>query len=150
MIGAGSRLDNLVQIGHNAILGRCCVIVAQAGISGSTVLEDFVRVGGGRLWPGIFGSVKVRKSERERHHFGCGCRRESAWKPCTANKGLLPTNCHAQEDGKGRGIKLQERFIKCMGISACEFRCCEGFRTPARARGATVIVPLPPFRSKWR
>ena len=26
---------------------------------------------------------------------------------------------------------LQERFIKCMGISACEFRCCEGFRTPA-------------------
>jgi UDP-3-O-[3-hydroxymyristoyl] glucosamine N-acyltransferase len=35
-----------VQIGHNAILGRCCVIVAQVGISGSTVLEDFVRVGG--------------------------------------------------------------------------------------------------------
>ena len=46
VIGAGSRLDNLVQIGHNVILGRCCVIVAQAGISGSTVLEDFVRVGG--------------------------------------------------------------------------------------------------------
>jgi UDP-3-O-[3-hydroxymyristoyl] glucosamine N-acyltransferase len=46
MIGAGSRLDNLVQIGHNVILGRCCVIVAQVGISGSTVLEDFVRVGG--------------------------------------------------------------------------------------------------------
>src|SRR3954462_6094432 len=46
IIGAGSRLDNLVQIGHNVILGRCCVIVAQVGISGSTVLEDFVRVGG--------------------------------------------------------------------------------------------------------
>ena len=46
MIGAGSRLDNLVQIGHNVVLGRCCVIVAQVGISGSTVLEDFVRVGG--------------------------------------------------------------------------------------------------------
>src|SRR5258708_581337 len=46
VIGAGSRLDNLVQIGHNVILGRCCVIVAQVGISGSTVLEDFVRVGG--------------------------------------------------------------------------------------------------------
>jgi UDP-3-O-[3-hydroxymyristoyl] glucosamine N-acyltransferase len=46
LIGAGSRLDNLVQIGHNVILGRCCVIVAQVGISGSTVLEDFVRVGG--------------------------------------------------------------------------------------------------------
>jgi len=46
VIGAGSRLDNLVQIGHNVVLGRCCVIVAQVGISGSTVLEDFVQVGG--------------------------------------------------------------------------------------------------------
>jgi UDP-3-O-[3-hydroxymyristoyl] glucosamine N-acyltransferase len=46
VIGAGSRLDNLVQIGHNVVLGRCCVIVAQVGIAGSTVLEDFVRVGG--------------------------------------------------------------------------------------------------------
>lgn len=46
VIGAGSRLDNLVQVGHNVRLGRCCVIVAQVGISGSTVLEDFVQVGG--------------------------------------------------------------------------------------------------------
>jgi UDP-3-O-[3-hydroxymyristoyl] glucosamine N-acyltransferase len=46
VIGAGSRLDNLVQIGHNVVLGRCCIIVAQVGISGSTVLEDFVHVGG--------------------------------------------------------------------------------------------------------
>ncbi len=44
VIGAGSRLDNLVQIGHNVRMGRCCVVVAQAGISGSTVLEDFVVV----------------------------------------------------------------------------------------------------------
>lgn len=46
VIGAGSRLDNLVQVGHNVRLGRCCVIVAQAGIAGSTVLGDFVQVGG--------------------------------------------------------------------------------------------------------
>jgi UDP-3-O-[3-hydroxymyristoyl] glucosamine N-acyltransferase len=46
VIGAGSRLDNLVQIGHNVVLGRCCVIVSQVGISGSTVLGDFVRVEG--------------------------------------------------------------------------------------------------------
>ena len=42
VIGRGSRLDNLVQIGHNVRLGRCCVVVAQAGISGSTTLGDFV------------------------------------------------------------------------------------------------------------
>ena len=46
VIGAGSRLDNLVQIGHNVVIGRCCIIVAQVGIAGSTVLEDFVQVGG--------------------------------------------------------------------------------------------------------
>ena len=46
VIGAGSRIDNLVQIGHNVVLGRCCIVVAQVGISGSTVLGDFVQVGG--------------------------------------------------------------------------------------------------------
>ena len=46
IIGAGTRIDNLVQIGHNVQLGRCCVIVAQVGIAGSTILEDFVQVGG--------------------------------------------------------------------------------------------------------
>jgi UDP-3-O-[3-hydroxymyristoyl] glucosamine N-acyltransferase len=44
VIGPGSRLDNLVQIGHNVRLGRCCVVVAQAGISGSTELGDFTVV----------------------------------------------------------------------------------------------------------
>ncbi|MHB1302763.1 MAG: UDP-3-O-(3-hydroxymyristoyl)glucosamine N-acyltransferase [Acidiphilium sp.] len=52
VIGAGSRLDNLVQIGHNVRLGRCCVIVAQVGISGSTVLDDFVQVGGQAAFAG--------------------------------------------------------------------------------------------------
>lgn len=56
VIGAGSRLDNLVQIGHNVVLGRCCVIVAQVGISGSTVLEDFVRVGG---QAGLAGHLRI-------------------------------------------------------------------------------------------
>ena len=46
VIGAGSRLDNLIQIAHNVRLGRMCVIVAQAGIAGSAILDDFVMVGG--------------------------------------------------------------------------------------------------------
>ena len=46
VIGAGCRLDNLVQIGHNVRLGRGCILVAQAGIAGSTILEDFVVVAG--------------------------------------------------------------------------------------------------------
>ncbi len=45
-IGTGSKLDNLVQIGHNVITGRGCLIVGQTGIAGSTKLGDYVIVGG--------------------------------------------------------------------------------------------------------
>lgn len=41
IIGEGTRIDNLVQIGHNVKIGRNCVIIAQAGIAGSSVIEDF-------------------------------------------------------------------------------------------------------------
>lgn len=42
MIGAGTKIDNLVQIAHNVRVGKNCIIISQAGISGSTVLEDNV------------------------------------------------------------------------------------------------------------
>ena len=45
VIGEGTKIDNLVQIGHNVVIGRHCVIVAQTGISGSSTLEDFVALG---------------------------------------------------------------------------------------------------------
>nr|WP_245214571.1 UDP-3-O-(3-hydroxymyristoyl)glucosamine N-acyltransferase [Pararoseomonas indoligenes] len=44
VIGPGTRLDNLVMLGHNVRTGQGCIIVAQAGISGSTTLEDYVVV----------------------------------------------------------------------------------------------------------
>jgi UDP-3-O-[3-hydroxymyristoyl] glucosamine N-acyltransferase len=56
IIGEGTKIDNLVQIGHNVILGRHCVIVAQTGISGSTELGDFVVMGG---QSGTVGHIKV-------------------------------------------------------------------------------------------
>jgi UDP-3-O-[3-hydroxymyristoyl] glucosamine N-acyltransferase len=46
IIGEGTKIDNLVQIGHNVVTGRNCVIVAQTGISGSAQLGDFVIMGG--------------------------------------------------------------------------------------------------------
>jgi UDP-3-O-[3-hydroxymyristoyl] glucosamine N-acyltransferase len=45
VIGEGSKIDNLVQVGHNVSIGRHCVLVAQTGISGSSTLEDFVVLG---------------------------------------------------------------------------------------------------------
>lgn len=61
LIGAGSRLDNLVQIGHNARLGRCCIVVSQAGISGSTELGDFVTVA---AQAGLIGHIKIGDKAR--------------------------------------------------------------------------------------
>jgi UDP-3-O-[3-hydroxymyristoyl] glucosamine N-acyltransferase len=39
VIGEGTKIDNLVQVGHNATIGRHCVVVAQTGISGSVVMR---------------------------------------------------------------------------------------------------------------
>jgi UDP-3-O-[3-hydroxymyristoyl] glucosamine N-acyltransferase len=46
VIGEGTKIDNLVQIGHNSRIGRHCIVVAQTGISGSCELGDFVVLGG--------------------------------------------------------------------------------------------------------
>src|SRR3546814_12046225 len=55
-IGSGAKIDNLVQIGHNVRIGRGCVLVAQSGVAGSTVLQDFVAVA---AQAGVSGHLKV-------------------------------------------------------------------------------------------
>lgn len=45
-IGEGTKIDNLVQIAHNVQVGKHCIICAQAGVSGSTRLHDYVVLGG--------------------------------------------------------------------------------------------------------
>jgi UDP-3-O-[3-hydroxymyristoyl] glucosamine N-acyltransferase len=45
-IGEGTKIDNLVQVGHNVSIGKRCVIAAQTGISGSVVIEDDCVIGG--------------------------------------------------------------------------------------------------------
>ncbi|HYI88875.1 MAG TPA: UDP-3-O-(3-hydroxymyristoyl)glucosamine N-acyltransferase [Beijerinckiaceae bacterium] len=56
VIGEGTKIDNLVQIAHNVVIGRHCIIVAQVGISGSATLEDFVVLGG---QVGVVGHVRI-------------------------------------------------------------------------------------------
>ena len=46
IIGRGTKIDNLVHIGHNCKIGANCLIVAQTGISGSTTVGDNVTFGG--------------------------------------------------------------------------------------------------------
>jgi len=46
VIGEGTKIDNLVQVAHNVVIGRHCILCAQVGISGSTTLGDYVVLGG--------------------------------------------------------------------------------------------------------
>jgi UDP-3-O-[3-hydroxymyristoyl] glucosamine N-acyltransferase len=46
VIGEGSKIDNLVQIGHNVLIGRHCILAGQVGIAGSVTIGDYAVLGG--------------------------------------------------------------------------------------------------------
>jgi UDP-3-O-[3-hydroxymyristoyl] glucosamine N-acyltransferase len=56
VIGKGSKIDNLVQIGHNVVIGENCIVVAQVGIAGSTKLGKSVILAG---QVGLAGHLKI-------------------------------------------------------------------------------------------
>ncbi|WP_456341841.1 UDP-3-O-(3-hydroxymyristoyl)glucosamine N-acyltransferase [Thermovibrio sp.] len=56
VIGEGTKVDNLVQIGHNVKIGKYCFIVSQVGISGSTKIGNFVTLAGK---VGVAGHIEV-------------------------------------------------------------------------------------------
>jgi UDP-3-O-[3-hydroxymyristoyl] glucosamine N-acyltransferase len=56
VIGEGTKIDNLVQIGHNVKIGKHCLLVSQVGIAGSTELGDYVAVAG---QSGFSGHLKI-------------------------------------------------------------------------------------------
>jgi len=56
IIGRGTKIDNLVQIAHNVTIGENCLVVAQAGIAGSTQLGNYVVLGG---QVGLAGHLKI-------------------------------------------------------------------------------------------
>ena len=56
VIGEGTKIDNLVMIAHNVVIGKHCIICAQVGISGSTQVGDYVVLAG---QAGIVGHIKI-------------------------------------------------------------------------------------------
>lgn len=46
IIGEGTKIDNLVQVGHNCHIGKHCILCAQVGLAGSTILGDYVYLAG--------------------------------------------------------------------------------------------------------
>lgn len=67
VVGEGTKIDNLVQIGHNVEIGRHCIIVAQVGIAGSVRIGDFVAIGG---QAGIAGHVTLGDGAQIGAHSG--------------------------------------------------------------------------------
>lgn len=61
LVGEGTKIDNLVQIAHNVRIGKHCLVCAQAGISGSTTLEDYVVLGG---QAGLGGHITIGKGAK--------------------------------------------------------------------------------------
>lgn len=55
-VGEGTKIDNLVQIAHNVVIGRHCLIVSQAAISGSTRIGDYVTLAG---QVGVVGHIEI-------------------------------------------------------------------------------------------
>jgi len=55
-IGDGTKIDNLVQIGHNVVIGKHCLLVAQTGIGGSTQIGEFSTLAG---QVGVIGHIRI-------------------------------------------------------------------------------------------
>lgn len=61
VVGEGTKIDNLVQIAHNVVIGKHCLLCSQVGISGSTTLEDYVVLGG---QAGLGGHITIGKGAK--------------------------------------------------------------------------------------
>ncbi|MEO6013000.1 MAG: UDP-3-O-(3-hydroxymyristoyl)glucosamine N-acyltransferase [Devosia sp.] len=66
VLGEGTKIDNLVQIGHNCRIGRNCLLAGMSGLAGSTVLEDSVMIGAAAITTGHLtigmGSIVLARS----------------------------------------------------------------------------------------
>ena len=102
VIGEGTKIDNLVQIGHNVVIGRHCVIVGQVGIAGSAELGDFVVMGGHRA-PSVTSRSATAPRSPAAHTPRTTCRpepRRNAGAPVQAMGSRAGTG-HAPSIGKG-------------------------------------------------
>jgi len=60
-VGEGTKIDNLVMIGHNVTIGKHCILCSQVGIAGSSTLEDYVILGG---QVGVSGHLRIGKAAK--------------------------------------------------------------------------------------
>ncbi len=61
VVGEGTKIDNLVQVGHNVVIGKHCILCSQVGVSGSVVIEDYVVLAG---QVGVAGHLTIGKGAK--------------------------------------------------------------------------------------
>jgi len=61
VVGEGTKIDNMVQIAHNVVIGKHVILCSQVGISGSTTIEDYVVLGG---QVGVGGHITIAKGTK--------------------------------------------------------------------------------------
>ena len=90
VIGAGTKIDNLVQIAHNVVIGKCCLIAGQVGISGSCKVGDGVVLGG---QAGLSDNIEVGDGTMIGAQAGVmssvGAGQQLAWTPAMERKQVL-------------------------------------------------------------
>jgi UDP-3-O-[3-hydroxymyristoyl] glucosamine N-acyltransferase len=108
VIGEGTKIDNLVQIGHNVRIGKHCLLVAQVGIAGSTEIGDHVVFGG---QSGAGGHLKIASNVK----VGSRAAVMKSWEEEVTLSGTpaRPLQEHLRAEALIRRLpKMQERIEK--------------------------------------
>ena len=116
LIGKGTKIDNLVHIGHNCVLGENCLVVAQTGLAGSTIVGHNVTFAG---QVGSKGHIKVGSNSvmaartgliadvpENSFYAGFPARSHQEWLRIKATEGRLPDMV--------KKLKLMERRLKAL------------------------------------
>ncbi|MDX2109754.1 MAG: UDP-3-O-(3-hydroxymyristoyl)glucosamine N-acyltransferase [Verrucomicrobiota bacterium] len=110
-IGAGTKIDNLVQIAHNVRIGRGCLLAAQVGISGSTTLGQYVMMGGQSALTGhiVLGNQVIVGGQS-------GVSKDTPDKALVAGSPAYPLKEHYKVEAYKR--RLPELFARIQAIEA--------------------------------
>lgn len=94
-IGEGTKIDNLVQVGHNCRIGKGCLIAGQSGFAGSAVVEDYCMLGGGvGVGPGVTIGAKTMVAGRTGVHADVAPGSTIMGYPFMPLKDFLRANAH--------------------------------------------------------
>ncbi len=116
-IGAGTKIDNLVQIGHNVTIGPCSIIVAQVGIAGSTQVGSGVVIGG---QAGLSGHISIGDGVKIAAQSGV-TKNISAGQTIIGSP-ALPYREWVRQQGLVKGLTIMSKEVKALRKELSELK----------------------------